>query len=294
MDDVHSGVPLSPSKGRKVADGRRSRKHSGSGLITKFVNRCAWHYQQRAVQQQAAKTDSRLSTRSDVSEGEEECVCIGGVADVIVLREHFGSATSTASSRSARSSDDAASSAGSEDGSMTSSSSRSARSFRTPPSPSRAVNIRSASADNDQGRCTPAEQSQCRALQQKLIHGSLAEGGVTFVAARTVLQSQGCMKRPSASPRARRDSPPPLALSALSAPHSGGAAAACQPCVQPAEQSERRRCRNCNAFFFGACVAGADAAATAGAGAGGVAALGVTSFCSNDCMWSFSLRADDE
>jgi hypothetical protein len=108
-------------------------------------------------------------------------------------------------------------------------------------------------------------------LQQQLDRGSLA-GNVS------VVDTQGYLKRPSPPARggARVDSPVA----------DVDACEECPPC-RPGEDTgfrdQQRRCRNCSATFF---AAAADEH-------GATTALGVASFCSNDCMWSFSLRAED-
>ena len=52
--------------------------------------------------------------------------------------------------------------------------------------------------------------------------------------------------------------------------------------VAVATRDKRRCCRNCSAWFFAR--AASDHMVTD---------LGVASFCSNDCLWSFSIRAED-
>ena len=131
----------------------------------------------------------------------------------------------------------------------------------SPRTPTRAMNIRCTKQRIE--RCTPTEHSQCRALQQQLDRGSLAANVST-------VGTQACRKRPSlrANGRARVDPPCVADVGASECPF----------------RDERRRCRNCSTSFF------ADAATEHGV----ATALGVASFCSNDCLWSFSLRAEDD
>jgi hypothetical protein len=175
------------------------------------------------------------------------------MANLHVIDEHFGEAGAAGS--------------GGGSGSSTGSSGSSTSSGRTPPAtPTRAMNIRGTTRRAKP--CTAAEQEQCRALQQQLDHGSLADNI-------SIVSTQGCLKQQR----------PPGHGALADPPVAHADANACSPCggVVVAIRDKRRRCRNCRVSYF----------ARAASEHGVATALGVASFCSNDCLWSFSIRAED-
>ena len=177
-----------------------------------------------------------------------------------VIDEHFGEAGAAGSGCTSGSSTSGSNASGRPRARHCSRRTRDVHRTRTPAAtPARAIIERP--VPSNAGSCTPAEQSQCRELQQQMLHGSL-KGYVSIVA------TMGWLKGPVHW--ARSGSGSPVTDANTSAMVAFG--------------DERRRCRNCGGLFFAA-AAGDHGLATT---------LGVASFCTSDCLWSFSLRAEED
>jgi hypothetical protein len=108
-----------------------------------------------------------------------------------------------------------------------------------------------------------SERTQSRNLSTRLVHGSpVLRAGAMMP---TVAVTSGCLK------------------TALTSPTPGVH-------TSVAARDERRRCRNCEKPFFSQCTEEPLEAASSFTSEG----LGISSFCSTDCLWSFSLRSMDD
>jgi hypothetical protein len=122
-------------------------------------------------------------------------------------------------------------------------------------------------------RPSAEEQSQCDDLKKSLCDGSL--NAALNKKMPTVAGTSGCLKGQSAGG------------SGSSLGGAQVAAAAGEGAARRPSQDNRKVCLNCSKQFF------AQAADAGGAGgAGGESPITIASFCSTDCLWSFSMRID--